>query len=95
MIVPDGNFQDLSKFTQAVFYRALVILGRGPALALELFHIRLSRAVRSMDDLFPLYFRLTLGAIAIFLVTRIPTLVYVFFAFQAFPAAPKKTGEIY
>lgn len=37
--------------------------------------------------------KLTLGAIAIFLVTRIPTLVYVFFAFQAFPAAPKKTGD--
>lgn len=37
--------------------------------------------------------KLTLGAILLFLVSRIPMLVYVFFAFQAYPAAPKKTGD--
>jgi len=37
--------------------------------------------------------KFTLGIILVFLISRIPMLVYVFFSFQAFPAAPKLTGD--
>lgn len=37
--------------------------------------------------------KLTLGAILLFFLSRLPMLVYVFFAFQAYPPAPKKTGD--
>lgn len=37
--------------------------------------------------------KFTLGVILVFLTSRIPMLVYVFFAFRAYPAAPKKTGD--
>lgn len=37
--------------------------------------------------------KFTLGAIVLFLISRIPQLCYVFFAFQAYPAAPKPTGD--
>jgi len=67
----------------------LTVLISGAIVLQTIIKIRGLKFMRSKWD----KAKLTLGVISLFLVSRIPMLVYVFFAFQAYPAAPEKTGD--